>query len=74
MRFLSMTPRADGFRDEGGAGAEKTLAGRSGLRAPVVSLGVATDADRHDLLENEHGHGHSFRMKVGGMSRLRGSS
>ena len=52
--LLSMTALADGFRVEGGAGADKTVALRSELGAPMVSLGVPAGADHDDLLESEH--------------------
>ena len=55
VRFLSMTARADGFRVEGGARANKARALRSDLGAPMVSLGVPAGTDHDDLLESEHG-------------------
>jgi hypothetical protein len=55
VRFLSMTARADGFRSEGGAWADKAVALRSELGTPMVALGVSTGADHDDLLESEHG-------------------
>lgn len=55
VRFLSMTARADGFRVEGEAGADKAVALRLELGAPMVALRVRTGADHDDLLESEHG-------------------
>src|SRR5947209_616467 len=67
-----MATHADGFRVERGAGADKASPLRSELGAPMVSLGVATGADRDDVLENEHGY--SFPVKGRGTSSVFGFS